>query len=677
MPDFRVVSEFEPAGDQPEAIARLVAGVRDGARAQTLLGATGTGKTFVMSKIIEAVNRPTLVMVHNKTLAAQLYAEFKAFFPDNAVSYFVSYYDYYQPEAYVPRTDTYVEKDSTINDEIDRLRLAATSALFERRDVIIVASVSCIYGLGSPEDYGQVVVRLERGAVRDRTKLLRHLVEIQYSRNDFDLRRGTFRVRGDTLELQPAYEETAYRIELFGDEIERISRIDTLTGEVLAELDQLDVYPARHFITPREKLSRAIAAIEDELAEQLARLEADGKLLEAQRLKMRTHYDLEMLREIGICTGIENYSRHLAGRRAGESPWTLLDYFPDDYLVFVDESHIMLPQIQGMYHGDQSRKRTLVDYGFRLPSALDNRPLTFDEWLLRVRQVIYTSATPSAFELGQSGDRVAELLIRPTGLVDPVIVVQPTKGQIDDLVGRIRERVARGQRALVTTLTKRMAETLTDYLADVGIKVQYLHSEVETLERIEILRDLRGGVYDVVVGINLLREGLDLPEVSLVAILDADKQGFLRSPTSLIQTIGRAARHVEGTVVMYADTVTAAMQTAIDETDRRRAKQLAHNAAHGITPRTVVKRTPAAGEGLGRVAESEAAYTVQPDRLEREQLIALIRTLEADMREAAERLEFERAAALRDQVTALREGLQPTSAARAATRAAPSGGRRR
>ncbi len=677
MPDFRVVSEFEPAGDQPEAIARLVAGVRDGARAQTLLGATGTGKTFVMSKIIEAVNRPTLVMVHNKTLAAQLYAEFKAFFPDNAVSYFVSYYDYYQPEAYVPRTDTYVEKDSTINDEIDRLRLAATSALFERRDVIIVASVSCIYGLGSPEDYGQVVVRLERGAVRDRTKLLRHLVEIQYSRNDFDLRRGTFRVRGDTLELQPAYEETAYRIELFGDEIERISRIDTLTGEVLAELDQLDVYPARHFITPREKLSRAIAAIEDELAEQLARLEADGKLLEAQRLKMRTHYDLEMLREIGICTGIENYSRHLAGRRAGESPWTLLDYFPDDYLVFVDESHIMLPQIQGMYHGDQSRKRTLVDYGFRLPSALDNRPLTFDEWLLRVRQVIYTSATPSAFELGQSGDRVAELLIRPTGLVDPEIVVQPTKGQIDDLVGRIRERVARGQRALVTTLTKRMAETLTDYLADVGIKVQYLHSEVETLERIEILRDLRGGVYDVVVGINLLREGLDLPEVSLVAILDADKQGFLRSPTSLIQTIGRAARHVEGTVVMYADTVTAAMQTAIDETDRRRAKQLAHNAAHGITPRTVVKRTPAAGEGLGRVAESEAAYTVQPDRLEREQLIALIRTLEADMREAAERLEFERAAALRDQVTALREGLQPTSAARAATRAAPSGGRRR
>ncbi|MBK6768736.1 MAG: excinuclease ABC subunit UvrB [Ardenticatenales bacterium] len=669
MPEFRVVSPFEPAGDQPTAIRQLVRGLQDGVPAQTLLGATGTGKTYVMSKIIEAVNRPTLVMVHNKTLAAQLYAEFKAFFPDNAVSYFVSYYDYYQPEAYVPRTDTYVEKDSSINDEIDRLRLAATSTLFERRDVIIVASVSCIYGLGSPEDYGQVVVKIQRGEVRDRTKMLRHLVEIQYNRNDFDLRRGTFRVRGDTLEIQPAYEETAYRVEMFGDEIERISRIDTLTGEVMAELDTLDIYPARHFITPKEKMARAIGDIEAELAERLPALEAEGKLLEAQRLKMRTHYDLEMLREIGMCSGVENYSRHLSGRAAGEAPWTLLDYFPDDYLIFVDESHIMLPQIQGMFHGDRSRKTTLVDYGFRLPSALDNRPLTFDEWQGRVRQIIFTSATPSAYELTRSGPHVAELLIRPTGLIDPEIIIQPTRGQIDDLVARVRGRVDRGQRALITTLTKKMSENLTEYLAEVGIKVQYLHSEVETLERIEILRDLRNGVFDVVVGINLLREGLDLPEVSLVAILDADKQGFLRSATALIQTIGRAARHVEGTVVMYADTMTDAMRRAIDETDRRRAKQAAHNAAHGITPRSISTSVHALTDDIVRVAEKEGAYVV-PEKLERAQLVSLARALEADMRDAAERLEFERAAALRDQVREVREAL-------AARGDAPSGRRER
>jgi len=656
MAEFRVVSPFEPAGDQPTAIRQLVRGLHDGVPAQTLLGATGTGKTYVMSKIIEAVNRPTLVMVHNKTLAAQLYAEFKAFFPDNAVSYFVSYYDYYQPEAYVPRTDTYVEKDSTINDEIDRLRLAATSTLFERRDVIIVASVSCIYGLGSPEDYGQVVVKIQRGEVRDRTKMLRHLVEIQYNRNDFDLRRGTFRVRGDTLEIQPAYEETAYRVEMFGDEIERISRIDTLTGEVMAELDTLDIYPARHFITPKEKMARAIGDIEAELAERLPALEGEGKLLEAQRLKMRTHYDLEMLREVGMCNGVENYSRHLSGRAAGEAPWTLLDYFPDDYLIFVDESHIMLPQIQGMFHGDRSRKTTLVDYGFRLPSALDNRPLTFDEWQARVRQIIFTSATPSAYELTRSGTHVAELLIRPTGLIDPEIIIQPTRGQIDDLVARVRGRVDRGQRALITTLTKKMSENLTEYLAEVGIKVQYLHSEVETLERIEILRDLRNGVFDVVVGINLLREGLDLPEVSLVAILDADKQGFLRSATALIQTIGRAARHVEGTVVMYADTMTDAMRRAIDETDRRRAKQAAHNVAHGITPRSISTSVHALTDDIVRAAEPEGAYVV-PEKLERAQLVSLARALEADMRDAAERLEFERAAALRDQVREVREAL--------------------
>jgi excinuclease ABC subunit B len=654
MPDLKVVSPFQPAGDQPEAIAKLVDGLKRGLRCQTLLGATGTGKTYVMSKVIEAVNRPTLVMVHNKTLAAQLYSEFREFFPDNAVEYFVSYYDYYQPEAYIPRSDTFIEKDSQINDEIDRLRLAATSSLFERRDVVIVASVSCIYGLGSPEDYGQVVVRLKAGERRDRTKLLRHLIEIQYDRNDFDLRRGTFRVRGDTLEIQPAYESVAYRIEMFGDEIERISRVDPLTGETTEVRDQLDIYPARHFITPRDKLGLAIERIEAEMVERVAELEDAGKLIEAQRIKMRTQYDLEMLQEIGFCNGIENYSRPISGRAEGEPPWTLLDYFPDDFLIVVDESHISLSQIGAMYSGDRSRKETLVEHGFRLPSALDNRPLKFDEWEKHIYQAVFTSATPSAYEFAHS-EQVVDLVIRPTGLIDPEIVIRPSAGQIDDLVGRIRGRVAAGQRALVTTLTKRMSENLSEYLQEIGIKVHYLHSEVETLERIEILRDLRCGIYDVVVGINLLREGLDLPEVSLVAILDADKQGFLRSTTSLIQTIGRAARHVEGTVVMYADSITPAMRQAIDETSRRREKQVAYNTAHGIEPRSIVKGMHDLTERVKKVAEDQAIYAVNPDRLAPEELEHIVRELEAEMKKAAGELEFERAALLRDQIAELRE----------------------
>lgn len=657
MPDLKVVSPFQPAGDQPEAIAKLVDGLKRGLRCQTLLGATGTGKTYVMSKVIEAVNRPTLVMVHNKTLAAQLYSEFREFFPDNAVEYFVSYYDYYQPEAYIPRSDTFIEKDSQINDEIDRLRLAATSALFERRDVVIVASVSCIYGLGSPEDYGQVVVRLKAGQRRDRTKLLRHLIEIQYDRNDYDLRRGTFRVRGDTLEIQPAYESVAYRVEMFGDEIERISRVDPLTGETTEVRDQLDIYPARHFITPREKLGRAIELIEAEMIERVAELEDAGKLIEAQRIKMRTQYDLEMLQEIGFCNGIENYSRPISGRAEGEPPWTLLDYFPDDFLIVVDESHISLSQIGAMYSGDRSRKETLVEHGFRLPSALDNRPLKFAEWETHIYQAIFTSATPSAYEFAHS-EQVVDLVIRPTGLIDPEIVIRPTAGQIDDLVGRIRGRVAAGQRALVTTLTKRMSENLAEYLQEIGIRVHYLHSEVETLERIEILRDLRCGIYDVVVGINLLREGLDLPEVSLVAILDADKQGFLRSATSLIQTIGRAARHVEGTVVMYADSITPAMRQAIDETSRRREKQVAYNRAHGIEPRSIVKGMHDLTERVKKVAEDQAVYAVNPDRLAPDELAHIVGELEAEMKKAAADLEFERAALLRDQIAELRETLR-------------------
>jgi len=673
MPDFRVESPYEPAGDQPLAIERIVAGLRQGARHQTVLGATGTGKTYVMAKVIEAVNRPTLVMVHNKTLAAQIFSELKQFFPDNAVEYFVSYYDYYQPEAYVPRTDTYIEKDSQINDEIDRLRLSATSALFARRDVVIVASVSCIYGLGDPADYGQVMIALRVGERRDRTKLLRHLVDVQYQRNEFDLRRGTFRVRGDTLEIQPAYEETAYRVELFGDEIERITRVDPLTGEVTAELTALDIFPARHFITPREKLDLAIGRIEEELAERVPFLESEGKLVEAQRLAQRTRYDLEMLREIGICSGIENYARHLAGRAEGERPWTLLDYFPDDYLTVVDESHIMLPQVRAMYRGDRARKQTLVDYGFRLPSALDNRPLRFEEWETRVYQVVFTSATPGPYELERSGERVVDLVIRPTGLIDPTIEVRPTAGQVDDLVARIRERVGRGQRALVTTLTKRFAEDLTEYLDELGIRVQYLHSDVETLERVEILRDLRAGAYDVVVGINLLREGLDLPEVSLVAILDADKEGFLRSTTALVQTVGRAARHVEGHVVMYADRETEAMRAAIDETNRRRDRQIAYNVQHGITPRSVVKAVYGLTDEIRQVAEPSGDYIARAGEIGADALREMIRDAEAAMRRAADELEFERAAELRDQVNHLRSRLTgaPAEARPAATSGRP------
>jgi excinuclease ABC subunit B len=594
------------------------------------------------------------VIAHNKTLAAQLYSEFREFFPHNAVEYFVSYYDYYQPEAYVPRTDLYIEKDSSINDEIDRLRLAATSALFSRRDVLIVASVSCIYGLGSPSVYGQVVVHIAVGERRDRSKLLRHLVEIQYERNDYELRRGTFRVRGDTLEIQPAYEETAYRVELFGDDVERITQVDPLTGEMLADLRELDVFPARHFVTPRENLEIAVVAIEDELEGRLRELRAAGKLLEAQRLESRTRYDLEMLREVGHCNGIENYSRHLTGRAEGEPPWTLLDYFPDDFTMFIDESHMTLPQIGGMYAGDRSRKETLVEYGFRLPSALDNRPLTFAEWEGRSAQKVYVSATPAAYEL-QHSPKPTELIIRPTGLVDPLVEVRPTDGQIDDLLTRIRARVAVGQRVLVTTLTKRMAEDLADYMLELGMKVHYLHSEVNTLERVEILRDLRFGIYDVIVGINLLREGLDLPEVSLVAILDADKEGFLRSGTALIQTIGRAARHAEGMVVMYADRETGGMKMAIEETNRRRAVQLAYNERHGITPQTIQKEVHDLTERVKRMAVEDARSGVSTEALAAHELDDLIRDLEKEMKAAAKSLEFERAAALRDQVRELRE----------------------
>jgi excinuclease ABC subunit B len=654
MSDLRVQSPFEPAGDQPEAIRQLSEGLDEGLRLQTLLGATGTGKTFVMAKLIEHVNRPTLVIAHNKTLAAQLYSELREFFPDNAVEYFVSYYDYYQPEAYVPKNDLYIEKDSSINDEIDRLRLAATSSLFERRDVVIVASVSCIYGLGSPEDYGRVAVPLRVGERRDRTKLLRHLVEIQYDRNDYDLKRGTFRVRGDTLEIHPAYESFAYRVELFGDEIERITRIDPLTGEILLAHTAIDIYPARHFMTSREKLDRALVTIEEELNSQLATFRAEEKLLEAQRISQRTQHDLEMMREVGYCSGIENYSRHLTGRAPGEPPWTLLDYFPDDYLTIVDESHMTLPQSRGMYHGDRQRKETLVNFGFRLPSALDNRPLQFEEWEERVYQVIFTSATPAAYELTHSA-RVVDQIIRPTGLLDPVVIIVPTTGQVDDLVGRIRQRVEQGQRTLVTTLTKRMAEDLAEYMMELGIKVHYLHSEVQTLERIEILRDLRGGVYDVVVGINLLREGLDLPEVSLVAILDADKQGFLRSAPALIQTMGRAARHVEGTVIMYADSVTDAMQAALDETNRRRVKQVAYNEAHGIEPLSVIKEMHDLTQRVRKVAEGQSGYVVSPHALPKHELAQLIRDLELDMKRSAAELEFERAALLRDQISELRQ----------------------
>ena len=656
MPDFALVKDFQPTGDQPQAIAKLIEGLNKGYQHQTLLGATGTGKTFCMANIIQAAQRPTLIIAHNKTLAAQLYAEFKDFFPRNAVEYFVSYYDYYQPEAYIPSSDTYIEKDADINDELDRLRLSATSALMSRRDVIIVASVSCIFGLGSPEDYGRVVLSLRKGEVRKREKVLRHLVDTHYERNDYELSRGKFRVRGDTLEVQPAYEEFAYRIEFWGDEIERIVQVDTLTGEILAELDGADIYPAKHFITPEEKLVVAVEDIRDELEKRLEKLRTAGKLLEAQRLEHRTNYDLEMLQQIGYCAGIENYSRHLAQRPEGSPPWTLLDYFPDDFLLIIDESHMTIPQLHGMYNGDRSRKETLVDFGFRLPSALDNRPLRFQEFERYIYQVIYTSATPGPYEL-QHSEQVVDQIIRPTGLVDPEIVVKPTRGQIDDLYQQIQERVSRGERVLVTTLTKRMAEDLSDYLADMGVKVHYLHSEIQTIERVEILRSLRSGTYDVVVGINLLREGLDLPEVSLVAILDADKEGFLRSAQALVQTVGRAARHINGQAIMYADTITKSMQRAIDETNRRRQVQVEYNERHGIEPRSIVKAIKDLTDQVRKVAEEKAEYVVPTD-MPKDELAHLVDQLEKQMKAAAAELEFEKAAILRDQIFELRQALQ-------------------
>ncbi len=658
---FELALPWALAGDQAAASARLLEGLAHRDKHQVLLGVTGSGKTVTMAKVIAESGRPALVLAHNKTLAAQLYGEFKEFFPANAVEYFVSYYDYYQPEAYIARSDTYIEKDSSRNEEIDKMRHAATRALFERRDVVIVASVSCIYGLGAPVDYGAVTVRLRKGERHRRDTVLRHLVDIQYERNDANFTRGRFRVRGDTLEVHPAYEDLAVRIEFFGDVVERITELDPLTGEVLAERDQVDVYPARHFVTPREKLLEAIRDIEAELEQRLAELETAGRLVEAQRLRQRTNFDLEMMRETGTCAGIENYSRHLARRPAGSRPWTLLDYFPPDFLMFIDESHISVPQVGGMYGGDRARKDILVDYGFRLPSALDNRPLTFPEFEERLDQAIYVSATPGPYETEKVGGpaHFVEQIIRPTGLLEPLIDVRPTAGQIDDLLAEINLRVQAGQRSIVTTLTKKMAEDLADYLREMGIKVHYLHSEVETLERVEILRDLRLGVYDVVVGVNLLREGIDLPEVTLVAILDADKEGYLRSRGSLIQVIGRAARHVEGRVVMYADRVTASMRAAIDETDRRRAIQATYNTEHGVEPTSIVKAIRDIGIRLRQVADVEGAYErrgrpIASGDLPKDELTRLVKDLEAQMKQAARNLEFERAAALRDEVVELR-----------------------
>jgi len=688
MSEFKVHSPFQPMGDQPTAIDDMVKSLNAGNRYTTLLGATGTGKTFSVAKVIERVQRPALIMAHNKTLAAQLYAEFKEFFPDNAVEYFVSYYDYYQPEAYVPRHDLYIEKESTINDELDRLRLAATSSLLSRRDVIIVASVSCIYGIGNPEDYGRYVVKLHKGEVRRRDIVLRMLIAIQYERNDIAFARGKFRVRGDTLDIYPAYADTAYRVEFFGDEVERIAEFHPVTGEIIDDVEAIEIFPAKHFITPQDKLKKAITEIEAELEERVTWFKAHDKLLEAQRIEQRVRYDVAMLREVGHTTGIENYSRILDGRPTGFPPFTLLDYFPDDFVLIVDESHNSLPQIRGMYAGDQARKGVLVDYGFRLPSAMDNRPLKFDEFETRFRQAIFVSATPGPFEKEKS-QLVAEQVIRPTGLIDPVIEVKPVKGQVDDLIAQIRATVAKKQRVLVTTLTKRMAEDLTNYLQEINIKVQYLHSEVETVERVEILRDLRLGEYDVVVGINLLREGLDLPEVSLVAILDADKEGFLRSTTSLIQTVGRAARHVDGRAIMYADKMTDSMKNAIDETNRRRAKQVAYNTAHDIQPASIKKSVrdltdrvradddaqEALPEGEYRSPGAEFRRAAQALRetagkrvtdMPKEAAQQLMADLEAQMKQAAKDLEFEKAAALRDQIMELRQrvlGVDPNAPA--------------
>jgi excinuclease ABC subunit B len=655
MSRFKLVCDYQPRGDQPRAIAQLTEGILRGDRHQVLLGVTGSGKTFTMANVIANVERPTLIIAHNKTLAAQLYNEFKQFFPENAIEYFVSYYDYYQPEAYIPQTDTYIEKDALINDHIDKLRHSATRSLLERRDVVIVASVSCIYGLGSPEVYYGMVLLLEEGGYCQREAMLRKLVEIQYQRNDLDLHRGTFRVRGDVVEVFPAYEDVAIRVELFGDEVESLFQVDPLRGEKLQRLHRVPIYPANHYVTPQDRLERAFAAIEAELEARGRELQGAGKLLEAQRLRQRTAFDLEMMREIGTCKGIENYSRHLSGRGPGEPPPTLMDYLPRDALVIIDESHQTVPQIRGMYHGDRSRKTTLVEYGFRLPSALDNRPLTFAEFEQCVQQTLYVSATPGPYELERVKGRTVEQIIRPTGLIDPGILVRPISGQIDDLIHEIRERAKRDQRILVTTLTKRMAEELSDYLAEVGIRVRYLHSDIDTLQRNEIIRDLRLGKFDVLVGINLLREGLDIPEVSLVAILDADKEGFLRSAGSLIQTAGRAARNVEGQVILYADVMTGSMQGAIAETDRRRQLQLAYNQQHGITPESITK---AIQDVLASIYERDY-YTVPALRdheiqyIPREEIPALIAQLDKEMRAAAKRLEFEKAAEIRDRIREL------------------------
>ena len=658
MNEFKLKAPYEPTGDQPQAIAELVKGFKEGNQCQTLLGVTGSGKTFTMANVIQQLQKPTLVIAHNKTLAAQLYGEFKEMFPDNAVEYFVSYYDYYQPEAYVPSSDTYIAKDSSVNEEIDKLRLSATAALIERRDVIVIASVSCIYGLGEPENFEQMMVSLRPGMEKDRDEVLRQLIDIQYDRNDMDFKRGTFRVRGDTVEIVPADRgDTAIRVEFFGDEIDRISEIDMLTGEVKNTLNHIAIFPASHYVVPKERMEKAIRNIEIELEEQVKYFKSEGKLLEAQRISERTNFDIEMMRETGFCSGIENYSRHLAGLAPGQPPNTLMDYFPDDFIIMIDESHKTVPQIGGMYHGDQSRKRTLVEYGFRLPSALDNRPLSFDEFESKIDQVMFVSATPGKYEEEHELLR-AEQVIRPTGLLDPEVEVRPVEGQIDDLIGEVNKEIANKHKILITTLTKRMAEDLTDYMRELGIRVRYLHSDIDTLERTEIVRDMRLDVFDVLVGINLLREGLDIPEITLVAILDADKEGFLRSETSLIQTIGRAARNAEGHVIMYADTITDSMRAALDETQRRREVQMAYNEEHGITPKTIQKAVRDLIAVSKKVAASEVQMEKDPESMSEKELEKLIKELEKQMKKAAADLNFEAAAELRDKLIELKKTLQ-------------------
>ena len=658
MNEFKLKAPYEPTGDQPQAIAELVKGFKEGNQCQTLLGVTGSGKTFTMANVIQQLQKPTLVIAHNKTLAAQLYGEFKEMFPENAVEYFVSYYDYYQPEAYVPSSDTYIAKDSSVNEEIDKLRLSATAALIERRDVIVIASVSCIYGLGEPENFEQMMVSLRPGMEKDRDEVLRQLIDIQYDRNDMDFKRGTFRVRGDTVEIVPADRgDTAIRVEFFGDEIDRISEIDMLTGEVKNTLNHIAIFPASHYVVPKERMEKAIRNIEIELEEQVKYFKSEGKLLEAQRIAERTNFDIEMMRETGFCSGIENYSRHLAGLAPGQPPNTLMDYFPDDFIIMIDESHKTVPQIGGMYHGDQSRKRTLVEYGFRLPSALDNRPLSFDEFESKIDQVMFVSATPGKYEEEHELLR-AEQVIRPTGLLDPEVEVRPVEGQIDDLIGEVNKEIANKHKILITTLTKRMAEDLTDYMRELGIRVRYLHSDIDTLERTEIVRDMRLNVFDVLVGINLLREGLDIPEITLVAILDADKEGFLRSETSLIQTIGRAARNAEGHVIMYADTITDSMRAALDETQRRREVQMAYNEEHGITPKTIQKAVRDLIAVSKKVAASEVQMEKDPESMSEKELEKLIKELEKQMKKAAADLNFEAAAELRDKLIELKKTLQ-------------------